>query len=232
DLIGQNRAQIADDEPIVIALRVGTGDHCGGKVNADEPSGEGTKYLAGKPGAAAQIEQRFKTHRPAQALKPSLHGIQKERGAAIVKILSQRGVVRAAILIDQPPYIRLGHGRLSRTGAEPLQLQPRAVIVSRVGAACRTERRHCAVAIAEPLADGAKREPGGGEARRGLDGLHPNIHGGDKIAASGELDRGLVTAVADEVAGRYKQRAGFGHETLAPGSIMIIYDIPAAFPNF
>src|SRR5262249_40058704 len=101
----------------------------------------------------------FKTHRPAQALKPSLHGIQKQRWAAIVQIDSQRGVVTAGILIEQPPYIRLGHGRLSRTGAEPLQLQPRAVIVSRVGAACRTERRHCAVAIAEPLADGAKREP-------------------------------------------------------------------------
>ena len=92
----------------------------------------------------------------------------------------------------------------------------------------RPKRRHSAVAIAEPVADGAEREPGGGEAGSDLDGLHQNIRCRGKIAACGELDRGLVTAVADAIAGRYKRRAGVGHAksfgTLALGSMMIIYD--------
>ena len=91
-------------------------------------------------------------------------------------------------------------------------LQPRAVIILRVGAAHRPKRRHTAVAIA--VADGAEREPGGGEAGSDLDGLHQNIRCRGKIAVRGELDRGLVTAVADEIAGRYKQRAGVGHAKL------------------
>ena len=94
------------------------------------------------------------------------------------------------------------------------KLQPRAVIILRVGAAHRPKRRHSAVAIAEPVADGAEREPGGGEAGSDLDGLHQNIRCRGKIAVCGELDRGLVTAVADEIAGRYKQRAGVGHAKL------------------
>jgi hypothetical protein len=64
----------------------------------------------------------------------------------------------------------------------------------------------------------AECEPGGGEAGRSLDGLGQNNRCRGKIAARGELDRGLVTAVADKVAGGYKQwttiGAGVGHAKL------------------
>jgi hypothetical protein len=133
-------------------------------------------------------------------------------------MLGQRGVVTASILVEQPPHIGLGHRRRSRAGAEAYELQPRAVIIVWIGAARRTKRRHGAAAIAEPVANGAKCKPRGGEAGRSLDGLRQNVRCGGKITARGELDRGLVTAVADEVAGGHKQwttiGAGVGHARL------------------
>jgi hypothetical protein len=45
------------------------------------------------------------------------------------------------------------------------------VKILRIGVARCTKRRHRAVAIAKAVTDGAEREPGGGEARRSLDGL-------------------------------------------------------------
>ena len=88
------------------------------------------------------------------------------------------------------------------------------MIIVRVGEARRAEGGDGAVAIAEPIEDGAEREPGGGKAGRRLDRLRQDVCRGAEIAARGELDRGLVKAIADEVAGRYKQWAGVGHATL------------------
>jgi hypothetical protein len=52
--------------------------------------------------------------------------------------------------------------------------------------------------------------------------LHQKIRCGAKIAARSEVDRGLVTAVADKVAGGYKQwatiGAGIGHAKLLQNS--------------
>src|SRR5215472_9076700 len=138
-------------------------------------------------------------------LQRGCHRIAKRRRTAIVQVLDQRGVIAAGILVEQSPQIGLGHRRYLWAGAEARQLQPRAVIIIRVGAARRTKGGYGGIAIAEPVADGAERKPGGGEARRSFDGLRQNIRCAGKIAARGELDGGLVPAVADEVAGRYKQ---------------------------
>ncbi len=94
----------------------------------------------------------------------------------------QRGVIMRGILVEQPAHIGFGHRRSGFAGAEPRQLQPRAVVVRGVGIAGLPERRDRAVAVAEPVADGAEREPGGRELRRKLHRLHKNIGGGGKIA--------------------------------------------------
>jgi hypothetical protein len=94
------------------------------------------------------------------------------------------------------------------------------VIIVRVGAARRAKRRHRAVAIAEPVADGAEREPGGGEARRRLDRLRQNIGRGGKIAARGEdTNKGPLLGPVSVMQSSYNAVG-----TLAPGTIMIIYD--------
>ena len=133
-------------------------------------------------------------------------------------MFGQRGVITPGILVEQPPHIGLGHRRRVLAGAEPRQLQPRAVIILRFGAARHMESRLGAIAIANSVADRAEREPGGGEAGHRLDRLCQDIRCAGEVAARGQFDRGLVTAVADEVAGRYEQWAGVRREMLAPGS--------------
>ncbi len=140
-----------------------------------------------------------------------------------MQMLAQRGVIAGGILIEQPAQIGFTHCRRCRAGAEPGKLQPRAVIIVRVGVACRFERGHRTVTIAELIADGAERKPGGGKTRCDRDGLRQQVGCSNKVAPPGEFDGCLVTAIADKVAGRYKQWAGIGHETLAPQSIVIIY---------
>src|SRR5262252_8808291 len=103
-------------------------------------------------------------------LQRGCHRIAKQRRTAIVQVLDQRGVIAAGILVEQPPQIGLDHRRYLWAGAEARQLQPRAVIIIRVGAARRTKGGYGGIAIAEPVADGAERKPGGGEARRSFDG--------------------------------------------------------------
>ena len=71
------------------------------------------------------------------------------------------------------------------------------------------------VAVAEPVADGAEREPGGGEAGRQFDRLRQNIGGAGKIAARGMVERPFVAPVGDQIAGRDEKRAGVGHRVLA-----------------
>ena len=102
--------------------------------------------------------------RLAHALARRCHRIAKQRRSAIVQVLDQRSVITAGILVEQPPQIGLGHRRYLRAGAEARQLQPRAVIIFRVGVARCTKGGHGGIAIAEPVADGAERKPGSGEA--------------------------------------------------------------------
>jgi len=214
NLSGQKRGQIANGKPIGIAFRLGARNHCRREIDAHEPPGKGTEHLPGQPGATAQIKERSKMRRLAHALARRCHRIAKQRRSAIVQVLDQRSVITASILVEQPPQIGLGHRRYLRAGAEARQLQPRAVIIFRVGVARCTKGGHGGIAIAEPVADGAERKPGGGETGRSFDGLRQNIRCGGKIAARGELDRGLVPAITDEVAGRYKQWASVGHAAL------------------
>src|SRR4029077_21207369 len=92
-------------------------------------------------------------------------------------------------------YVSLAHGRRRFPGAKAGKLQAGAVIVIRVGVAGLFERRYGAAPVAELVADGAKREPGGGEGGGNLDGLGQNVGGGDKIAARGLVDGPFVAAV-------------------------------------
>ena len=121
-------------------------------------------------------------------------------------------------MVEQPADIGFGHRRCGIAGAEPGKLQPRAVIILRIGVARLLESGDRAVAVAELVADGAEREPGRGEARRKLDGLRQDIGGAGKIAARGMVQRPFVAPVGDQVAGRDKERAGVGHRELASRS--------------
>ena len=77
-------------------------------------------------------------------------------------------------------------------------------------------KKVCNVTDREPIVkgfrlDGAERKPRGGKTRCDLDGLRQQIGCSNKVAPSGEFDGRLVTAIADKVAGGYKQWAGVGH---------------------
>ena len=100
------------------------------------------------------------------------------------------------------------------------------MIILRVGVAGLFERRDGAGAVAEPVADGAEREPGGGKARRELDGLRQNIGGAGKIAARGMIERPFVAPVGDEIAGGNEERAGVGHACSRREPGMTIYHSP------
>ncbi len=138
-------------------------------------------------------------------------------GAAIVQPFRERSVVALGILVEQPADIRFGHCRGCFAEAEPRQLQARAVIIVGVGVAGLRERRDRAVAVAEPVADGAKREPGRGEVRRELHRLRQDIGRRGKVAARGKLDRRLVAPVGNQIAGRHKEWAGVGHSRVISG---------------
>ena len=88
------------------------------------------------------------------------------------------------MLIEQPPHIDRGHRRRDLAGAEPRELQPRAVIVLGVGVARLLPGRDRAGAVAEIVANGAEREPGGGEGGRELDRLRQDIGGAGEVAAA------------------------------------------------
>ena len=128
-----------------------------------------------------------------------------------MQMLDERGVVACGILVEQPAQIGLGHRRRGFAGAEPRQLQARPVIVLRIGVAGLREGSHRAVAVAEPVADGAEREPGGGKARCNRDGLRQHVGRGGKIAARRKLDRRFIAAVGDKIAGGDEERTGSGH---------------------
>ena len=75
------------------------------------------------------------------------------------------------------------------------------MIIVRIGVTGFFEGSEGAAAIAEAVADGAKRKPCGREGRCHLDGLDEDIGGAGKIAARGVIERPFVAPVGDEVAG-------------------------------
>ena len=95
-----------------------------------------------------------------------LDGLAQQRRPAIGEAFGERRVVARGILVEQPAHVGFAHRRRGVAGAEPGELEPRAVIILGVRVAGLLERGNGAGAIAEPVADGAEREPGGGESGR------------------------------------------------------------------
>jgi hypothetical protein len=75
------------------------------------------------------------------------------------------------------------------------------------------ECRDGGVALAEPVANGAEREPRRGKARRQLDGLQQNVGRAAKIAARRLIQRPFVTPVGSKISGGNKQRGAVAHHT-------------------
>ena len=191
---GEKAARSAVDQTIVQAFRSRLRDHRRRQIDADQPIDKGAKGGAGEPGAAAEIEHGAKVHRPLGGAHRRFDRVAQQRRAAIMQMLGERGVVAAGILVEQPAHIGLGHRRSGFAGAEPGELQPRAVIILRIRVARPLESGDGAGAVAEPVADGAEREPGGGEVRRQLDRLRQNIGGSEEIAARRQVDRRTCSA--------------------------------------
>ena len=127
--------------------------------------------------------------------------LQQQLGTSIIEPLHQRGVEIRRVLVEQPPHIDAGHRRRRLADAETGQMQPRAVIILAVGIARRRKRGDGAIAVAHRLADRGQREPGGGEARRGLQHLREDVGRGGCIAALEIVQRPLIAPVGDQIAG-------------------------------
>jgi hypothetical protein len=133
---------------------------------------------------------------PFETVQCGLDCDAKERWTAIMQMLGQRGVVAGGTLIEQPAQIRFGHGGRLFGSPKLRQLQARAMIVVRIGAARIVERSHGASAIGKPIADRTKREPCRGEIRRCLDCLRQDIRRSDEVAARPKFNGRLVAAIA------------------------------------
>ena len=59
--------------------------------------------------------------------------IQQDRRPAIIQPLHQRLLELRRVLVEQPPHVGRGHRRRRFAGAQPRQMQPRAVIVLAIG---------------------------------------------------------------------------------------------------
>src|SRR5208282_2453924 len=127
------------------------------------------------------------------------------------------------VLVEQPTDVGFAHRRGDVAAPEPGKLEPGAEIIRRVGVAGLFECRDSAGAVAKPVADGAEREPGGGESRRAFHGLREDIGGAGKIAARGKIEGPVVAPVSDEIAGGDEERSGIGHAVLASRREMVIY---------
>ena len=172
--------KVGGDEAVINAFRFGLRDHCRRKIDADQPIDEGAKSGASKSGAAAEIERGRKAQWPCRRVHRLFDRVAQQRRPAIGELLGQRRVVARGVLVEQPADVRFAHRRGGVAAPEPGKLQPGAVIIVRVGVAGLFECRDSAGAVAEPVADGAEREPGGGESRREFDGLREDIGGTGK----------------------------------------------------
>ena len=155
-------------------------------------------------------------------------GVTQDRRPAIGELPGQRRVVARGVLVEQPADVGFAHRRGDVAASEPGKLEPGAEIILGVGVAGLFECRDSAGAVAEPVADGAEREPGGGESRREFHGLREDIGGTGKIAARGMIQRPVVAPVGDEIAGGDEERSGIGHAVLASRRGMIIYHLHAS----
>ena len=82
------------------------------------------------------------------------------------------------------------------------------MVILRIVIARRAQGGDGAVAVAEPVADGAEREPGRCEGRRKFHRLRQDVGRARKIALRGVIERPLVAPVGDQIAGGDEQRAG------------------------
>jgi len=197
-------------------------DHRRREVDADQIRCKGPKGRSNKPGAAAEIEQRLKSHRPSETAQDGIYGVTKDCRAAIIQPLGQGRVVARGILVEEPAQVGLAHRWSAFADAKPRQLQARALIIVGVGAARLGEGRDSAWVVAEAAVECAERKPRCGEVRRDHDGLRQKVRRGGQIPAHSEIHRRVKAAIGDEIAGRYKKRAGLGHRTLAARSGWIV----------
>ena len=197
-LCRQELRQVERHQPIIKSLGARLGDHRRRQVDADQPVHIGPERRPAQAGAAAEIEHRADP-RPLSGHRR--YRLQQHRGPTIVEPLQQRRIEGLGMLIEQAAHIDRGHRRRDLAGAEPRELQPRAVIVLGVGVARLLPRRDRPCPVAEIVANGAEREPGGGEVGRKLDRLRQDIGGAGEIALRGVIERPLVAAVGDQIAG-------------------------------
>jgi hypothetical protein len=186
-------------------------DHRWREVDADQMRRKGPKGRSNKPSAAAEIEQRLKSHRPSETAQDGIHRVAKDCRAAIMQLLGQGRVVARGVLVEEPAQVGLAHRRSAFAGAKPRELQARAVIIFGVRAARLGKGRDGAWTVAETAAECAKRKPRCREVRRDHDGLRQEVRRGGQIPAHSEIHRRVKAAIGDEIAGRYKERAGLGH---------------------
>jgi len=93
DLVGEDVRQIADYQTIVEVLGLRARDHRWREVDADQMRRKGPKGRSNKPSAAAEIEQRLKSHRPSETAQDGIHRVAKDCRAAIMQLLGQGRVV-------------------------------------------------------------------------------------------------------------------------------------------
>ena len=193
--------EIGGDEAIVKPFAAAWAIIAGDRSTPTSRSAQRAKSGAGEPGAAAEIEHRSKAQRPAGRAHRGFDRIAQQRRPAIGQALGQRRVVARGILVEQPAHIGFAHRRRRLAGAEPGELQPRAVIILRIGVAglsnaATAPARSPSRSRMAPSANQAV-----ANARRKLDGLRQNIGRAGKIAARGMIDRPFVAAVGDQIAG-------------------------------
>ena len=209
--IGQKLRDVGGDEAVIEAFRRRLRDHRRGQIDADQPVHDRAKSGAAEPGAAAEIEHGAKTRRTFRGPHRPIDGLAQQRRAAISKVLGERRVVAGGVLVEQAADVCVAHRRINLAGAEAGELEPGAVVIVGIGVAGFFEGGDGAAHVTEPVADGAEREPCGGENGCQRDGLHQDLGGAGKIAARALGERPFVAPVGDQIAGGYEQRPGVGH---------------------
>ena len=220
----QRGRKIGDDQSVVKAFALRLRDHGRRKIDADQSIHAEAESTTGEAGTAAEIEHCRKVHRPLVREHRRFDGLQQELRSAIAEALDEGGVITIGILIEQPAHVRFCQRRRGLAGAEAGELQPRAMIILRIEPSGLFEGGDRAGRVAEPVADGAEREPGSREAGCQFDRLHQNVGSAGKIAGGDMIERPFVTAVGDQIAGGDEERASLGHRVLAALQWMLIYE--------
>lgn len=119
------------------------------------------------------------------------------------------------MLIEQPAHIGRGHRRHRLADAEPGEMQPRAVIVVMIDIARGRERRNRPGVVAQRLADGRERKPGGGEGGRRYHQLGQNFSRSRGVAAPEAFQRVAITLIGGRIAGG-NEKLLRSHDALLP----------------